>query len=168
MNATLLRSSMFGATSRCSFAGRTPGIIPEPVVAEPVVVVVVVVVVVGLVEGRKGKGPSRGSQSSSSASSTCVAGSVSMGAPLGRRVCRQKERRGLGPWDPGGRAKDWLVPVYMKADYFNRGATEPMARMPRGLRMIRGDPFRTTPLVCVARWRARCNASAILLRCPRG
>ena len=43
--------------------------------------------------------------------------------------------------------KYFLVPVYMKAYYFNRGATQPMALMPRGLRMIRGDPYRTVPLV---------------------
>ena len=43
--------------------------------------------------------------------------------------------------------KYFLVPVYMKAYYFNRGQTEPMALMPRGLRMIRGDPYRNTPLV---------------------
>jgi len=44
--------------------------------------------------------------------------------------------------------KYFLVPVYMKAYYFNRGATEPMALMPRGLRMIRGNPYRT---FCIAR-----------------
>jgi hypothetical protein len=41
----------------------------------------------------------------------------------------------------------FLVPVYMKAYYLNRGSTEPLALMPRGLRMIRGNPYRTTPLV---------------------
>jgi hypothetical protein len=35
----------------------------------------------------------------------------------------------------------------MKAYYFNRGATEPMALMPVGLRMLRGNPHATTPLV---------------------
>jgi hypothetical protein len=35
----------------------------------------------------------------------------------------------------------------MKAYYFNRGETQPMALMPRGLRMIRGNPYRTVPLV---------------------
>merc|ERR1719460_1069047 len=35
----------------------------------------------------------------------------------------------------------------MKAYYFNRGSTEPMAPMPRGLRMIRGNPYRQVPLV---------------------
>ena len=43
--------------------------------------------------------------------------------------------------------KYFLVPVYMKAYYFNRGSTEPMAPMPRGLRMIRGNPYRQVPLV---------------------
>jgi len=37
-----------------------------------------------------------------------------------------------------GDGRYYLVPVYMKAYYFNRGSTEPMALMPRGLRMIRG------------------------------
>lgn len=32
--------------------------------------------------------------------------------------------------------KYYLVPVYMKAYYLNRGATEPMALMPVGLRML--------------------------------
>ena len=40
-----------------------------------------------------------------------------------------------------------LVPVYNKAYYFNRGATMPMQHMPVGLRMIRGNPYRSTPLV---------------------
>jgi hypothetical protein len=43
--------------------------------------------------------------------------------------------------------KYFLVPVYMKAYYLNRGATEPMALMPVGLRMLRGNPHAARPLV---------------------
>jgi hypothetical protein len=39
-----------------------------------------------------------------------------------------------------------LVPFYLKAYYFNRGNTHPLAKMPIGLRMIRGDPHRKTRL----------------------
>lgn len=44
-------------------------------------------------------------------------------------------------------AKYFLVPVYMKAYYLNRGTTEPMALMPVGLRMLRGNPHAVRPLV---------------------
>ena len=46
--------------------------------------------------------------------------------------------------------KYFLVPAYNKAYYFNRGSTMPMQRMPVGLRMIRGDAYRTRPLVAPA------------------
>ena len=46
-----------------------------------------------------------------------------------------------------GDGKYYIVPSYLKAYYFNRGTTQPMEHMPVGLRMIRGDPYRTTPLV---------------------
>lgn len=40
-----------------------------------------------------------------------------------------------------------IVPSYFKAYYFNRGNTFPMERMPVGLRMLRGNPYRNGPLV---------------------
>jgi hypothetical protein len=40
-----------------------------------------------------------------------------------------------------------IVPSYLKAYYFNRGDTHPLQRMPVGLRMIRGDPYRKQQLV---------------------
>lgn len=40
----------------------------------------------------------------------------------------------------------FTVPYYMKAYYFNRGNTHPLAKMPIGLRMIRGDPYRKVRL----------------------
>ena len=39
------------------------------------------------------------------------------------------------------------VPNYMKAYYFNSGNGGKRAKMPIGLRMKRGDPYRTTPLL---------------------
>ena len=46
-----------------------------------------------------------------------------------------------------GDSKFYLVPAYIKAYYFNRGDTHPLQRMPVGLRMIRGNPYRQAPLV---------------------
>jgi hypothetical protein len=43
--------------------------------------------------------------------------------------------------------KYYIVPSYLKAYYFNRGDTQPLHKMPIGLRMIRGNPYRKTPLV---------------------
>lgn len=40
----------------------------------------------------------------------------------------------------------FTVPFYLKAYYFNRGNTHPLAKMPIGLRMIRGDPAHKTRL----------------------